>query len=85
MEPAEFTPVDADAPARDVVEAWDEVGESGLAGAGRSDEGHRLTGLDGEGNVTEHPAVVTTTHGVIDLPRVSPSESSDQPVSTRCK
>ena len=47
-------PVDADGAGLRLVEAGDELGDGGLADAGRADEGDHLTGLRAEGNVLQH-------------------------------
>ena len=41
----------------DVVEAGDQVGDGGLAGAGLADQRHGLAGLDGEVDVLQHRLV----------------------------
>ena len=47
--------VDFDRALLHVVEAHQQRDDRGLAGAGVADDGDRLTGFDGEGNVAENP------------------------------
>ncbi len=54
-EAAEVVPIEGDAPRGDVVEAWQELHEGGLAGARHAHEGHQLALADGEGDVLERP------------------------------
>ena len=44
-------PVDADFPAGNVVEPWNQVHEDGFAGAGIAHNGNRFAGLDIEADV----------------------------------
>ncbi len=54
---AHVVPVDEHRATGDVVEPWHERHERRLAGTGRADEGDRLAGFDGEGDVVEDVAV----------------------------
>ncbi len=55
---AHVVAADPDGALVDVVEPRDEVGDRGLAGAGRADQGDHLARLGHEGHVVEHLHVV---------------------------
>ena len=55
IEFAEIDAIEADGSGGDVVEAHHQAGQGGFAGAGVTDDGDGLAGLDGEGDVFQDP------------------------------
>ena len=64
-QPGDVDAVEGDAPGVEVVEPHDEVDQRGLAGAGRSDDGNRLTRLDAEAHVLDQRLVLLVPEGHI--------------------
>ena len=55
---ADIHTVEQDLAALDIVEAQKKLNDRGLARAGVADDGERLTRLDAEGNVAQHPVFI---------------------------
>ena len=60
---AKVVAVEGDHTGGRIVEADDQLGDGGLAASGRTNERHRLTGGDVEGDVVEHWSLGVVAEG----------------------
>ena len=77
LDVADVVAVDQHLAAVDVVEARDQVGDRGLARAGRADQGDGLAGLGAEADVLEdRPARIVGAGDVLELDRARPAAAA---------